>query len=146
MPDNLREFKIEGGKSKRALLNFMSRVFNGLFGVATQDDVDNLNNNVYRVSKMLHDNIELIKGSSDHMSSFQKIVNSRVDKLVTEIKTVSLRNLKLLEAMEKQHVLELDYFANVSMQYSVPCGDNGNVSAYSSRDPWFDPRPGKSVI
>ena len=51
-----------------------------------------------------------------------------------------------LTSDEAERGAAAERYNSVYILYSVRCGDCGNASAYSSRDPRFDPRPFRSVI
>ena len=105
-----------GLRKKEEFLIFVGSLSKTLFGTATSEDIDQLNNNLFQVSKILHDNIELIKGSAGHMSTFQTLINSRLDKIVKNVKKTSLQNLRLIEAVNRDNLEALDFYANVTMQ------------------------------
>jgi hypothetical protein len=83
---------------KRALLN-IAPIFRGLFGFATQHDVETLQHNVREIAKSLGRNQDSFQNTERHLTAFVEISKHRMDKLASDMYKQSLLQLKMQETL-----------------------------------------------
>ena len=79
------ETHIHKSRTKRSLLPFLGKLSKGLFGTATVDDVNVLANHMNKLNKMASGLARALTQHENHLSSFIKSSNKRMDNLMSGI-------------------------------------------------------------
>ena len=87
---------------KRALLPFVGKIFSGLFGTSTQDDVDVLRNHLLEITQNNNQQLQVLKLSAQHMSSFALKTKESLDQLALQVKQTAFDNLDLLQKVSEK--------------------------------------------
>lgn len=82
---------------KRALLPFVGGWLNSLFGVSTESDVNQLKAHVNSIGKSVEKTTNAIQKVMSDMSSYAKVMNTRMDDLSSEIRETTQANLQMFE-------------------------------------------------
>jgi len=109
------ELAIGGRQQKRALIPVIGNFLGSLFGVATEEDVQLLNSNVEKLSKMVNKDLEVMKKTVSDLSSFATKTNVRFDELENRVKENAMQNIKLIQTVFTETAMFVDYFTNVTL-------------------------------
>lgn len=79
------ETNVHKSRSRRSLLPFLGKLSKSLFGTAIVDDVNILANHMNKLNKMATGLAKALTQHEEHLSSFIKTANSRMDNLMSGI-------------------------------------------------------------
>jgi len=112
VPESTRKGQRQG---KRAILGWGGSLLNSIFGVALQDDVDELNKNVLKLTETINKDLGIMKKTITDLSDFAEKTTSRLDALVEQIKENSIQNLKLIETVIYNEDRIVDFLSNITL-------------------------------
>lgn len=97
---------VQRRRQTRSLLPFVGSLFKSLFGTATMDDVNILASHINMLTRHTNQMANLLVQHSDHLSSFMKLTDSRMNNLKNGIKNnanaISLLATKLANVSESE--------------------------------------------
>ena len=102
------ETQIRQSRSRRSLLPFIGKFSKSLFGLATEDDVNVLASHMNKLNRMAVGMAKTLTQHENHLSSFIKSANYRMDNLMNGIKD-NMQAIKYVQAELHTTSVNLEY-------------------------------------
>ena len=103
------------GRARKALLPFVGTIFKGLFGVPTTNDLEVLNSHLASVAQLQTDQLKIFKTSNEHMNSFIKLSNERMESLAEAVRNSSIENIRMMEVAVSDVKATIQYLNKMSL-------------------------------
>ncbi|MFI5406410.1 MAG: hypothetical protein ACHQ1D_07850, partial [Nitrososphaerales archaeon] len=116
LPENLENSPTAPpGRKGRAWFGGIGNLLKSVIGTATEQDILDLNKNILAINDYVGKSTNSTQKLFDDMTSYVQLTNDRMDKLVLELGNRSLKTLKLIERVDRDSNLLIDYVANITL-------------------------------
>jgi hypothetical protein len=102
-------------RQSRAIFGFLGSAISSLTGLATQDDLNKVSELLVRASVYFDKMFNITRKSIKDNSILVKVANDRIDALISKVNNNSLRTLQLLEQVERESMIQVDYLGNITL-------------------------------
>lgn len=97
------------GSRKRSIIPVIGDILHGLFGTATQTDLDTINQHVIQMAESFRQQQKVIKKSATDLSSFITTSTTRIDQLVERVKENAIEGVRMVEGAITNFEVQMKY-------------------------------------
>ena len=105
----------ENRRQSRALLPILGSFISSVTGLALESDLENLQKNIVQINNFVNKELNVSTKFVSDTSLFVKLTNERLVNLIQEVNNKSLKTVKLIERVDRENTLLIDYVANITL-------------------------------
>ncbi len=104
-------------RAQRSLIPAIGGIFSSLFGVATQNDINILAQQIYDVKKLQNFQLNIFQNSTRNLASYIRISQDRMERMQNLVTTSVKETTRILSDMQDSFTEQLD-FLNMAILYN----------------------------